>query len=185
MNAETLIAKNNCTVSHIEGKDFASALRASVEALSYQKAIVDSYPKVADKAEPVNVLDRRILCSQDCEEGTHDIKGKTYFIYDKGISLTPNALANHDDASAILIFNTALAHQLYASATLYSQPSASELLLVKAKSLYELAFKLHPVRNGAGLFQSEGRGEVGSDCGSSQRQRQDERHSGRVRYEGL
>ena len=152
MSIQSIVEQNNITVSLLKAQDFTSAVDASTRALKYQREFVAIHPHLAIVDKTVtNELDECLRSSQESDDTMtdNDTDKNAPFIYDQAI-LFPEALANQDSAAAILIFNAALANQLCAGKV----PSRdhSTQLLIKAKGLYELAFKLHPTKHNT-LFQ--------------------------------
>lgn len=149
MSLETVIEQNNITVSLLNAQDFSHAVVASTQALRYQKASLSSHPDlIAPDDTFTDELDQWVILSSQFQQRRDDIESNN-FIYDRAI-LIPDGLTNQDSASAILIFNAALAYQLLAG-TVSAQNQCVQFL-TKAKSLYELGYNMQPTKHTV-LFQ--------------------------------
>ena len=92
---------------------------------------------------PQDALDQCMLLLDYQEKVDHeeDRTASTPFVYDKGIPIPPSVMATmpSEKVSAILIFNSALAHQLYAQE---QDRVTCQVHLQKSKRLYQLALRV-------------------------------------------
>ena len=134
MCTRTIIDLNNQTLAYLQDQDFAHAIESSTCAMGIFKPVVDC----CVSSTIIECVDHCILRSSPVGQQAHSQP----FIYKQGIPL-PRDTTDLRMCSQILIFNSALAHQMFAEANHQShqqqQRDASLGLLYKARRLYQLA----------------------------------------------
>ncbi|CAJ1939309.1 unnamed protein product [Cylindrotheca closterium] len=147
MSFQSIIDLNTRTVELIQQQNYAGAIEASSKALRLQKSNLPELDNhllsTTDNGAHPGFLDRCMLLTETDDNAA---TAADTFIYGTAICLPPTVTDN-SLVSAILIFNSALAYQLYAD----TQASPVELLL-RAKRLYGLAAQLRGVDRNI-LFQ--------------------------------
>lgn len=142
MTTKSIIDHNNAAVAQMEQQDMTSAIDNAVTALLiHREQIGAGDTSCGDGNSSIDqcmlLTDSNIVLGND--------KNRT-FIYGHGIPI-PDTLTDCTVISAIVLFNLALAHQLWANSS--NSPSK---LLVKARQLYELSYQLHKKVQGDVLF---------------------------------
>ena len=132
---ESIIDLNNRTIALLQQQDFAQAIQHSSLVLRRHRELYQtSSPRHVSSGD--DCLDTYMLLSKIDESRQY---ADRTFIYDHGIVIPASADAYSSMVAAILIFNCALAHQLFAQHTFYNDCSRRHLW--KAKLLYELAHR--------------------------------------------
>mmetsp|Transcript_3685 Transcript_3685/g.8483 ORF Transcript_3685/g.8483 Transcript_3685/m.8483 type:complete len:201 (-) Transcript_3685:202-804(-) len=146
-----IIEKNNQTIAFFNANDYLNAIESSTLALTSLREASENNPPENDEesnigeshaeSSDINRLDEYVLLSAVSEHrrAIHDDTTNSDYsiIYDHGISIPPSATVDIKTLSAILIFNTALAHHLAAESQHTPTPTEA---LHKAKDLYRLAY---------------------------------------------
>lgn len=130
----TVAKQNNQAVALLRGRDFHNALDTLSRALVTHRALQDT----SDLQAGCQRIDECMLLS-GIEDEAMDISAQATFVYKHGIMLLyPPSLAEPATVTTVLIFNSALVHHLAAETSSYK---TSRCLLLKARRLYELAYK--------------------------------------------
>lgn len=134
----TVAERNDETLRFLKAQDFQNAMVTSSSTLAahraFQAITSDALP---NDGQVGDCLDECMLLSA-IEEETIGIADDETFVYKHGITLPPTSLKDDHATTAILIFNTALAHHLAAESS--SHTFTSHRFLFKARRLYELAY---------------------------------------------
>lgn len=142
---QTMIDQNNATVAFLQQQDFPNAVGSSATALElHQELKTQSSPDIissADGACPPDCLDRCMLLFDVATSKPDVHHDGNAFVYDQGIVIPSIEMKYEEALSSILIFNSALAHQLYAQQQ--QEQSTSQRYLLKSKRLYELALEAY------------------------------------------
>ena len=165
MTLQNIIDRNNATLAFLQQQDFHSAVLSSSAAMALlQEEFVERNNPAAflstitadDSASDSDYLDQCMLLvhvntSISSDDLYHD--DTPAFVYDLGIAIPPTATGGiqYEAIAAILIFNTALTHQLYAHQL--QDKSASQGYLLKSKRLYDLALVAYGDEDHNVLFQ--------------------------------
>mmetsp|Transcript_26790 Transcript_26790/g.65144 ORF Transcript_26790/g.65144 Transcript_26790/m.65144 type:complete len:225 (+) Transcript_26790:83-757(+) len=145
MTLKSVIDQNNMTVALLRDQDSSHAIQASSEALRRHKMVVSSEKEsLPTNKNCTDSLDQCMVLSVIDES---KVESGMPFIYDHGI-LLPSTMTDSTAISAILIFNSALSHQLCAM----QNPASASALFLKARHLYNLAYRMQGAEGNI-LFQ--------------------------------
>lgn len=144
MTIQAIIDHNNRAVDVLEQQNFKSAIANARKALQIQRQHALSLPLRRDETASIDQC--MLLTKLDCKTFGVNSSSRT-FIFSQGIPM-PASFIDSTKGSAIILFNLALAHQLWA----ISEENSPSGLLVQARELYKLAFDLHKKANGDVLF---------------------------------
>ncbi|KAL3941831.1 MAG: hypothetical protein SGBAC_003877 [Bacillariaceae sp.] len=150
MNINTIIERNNQTITCLNANDYLAAIDSSsmlLRSLLQGSEIMnlsesdDGELRLDDEryeSGGVDHLDQHMLVSavNECRSSVHDTNSA--FIYDHGIPISPSVAVDAATLSAIAIFNAALAYHLAAESGESLTPSES---LQKAQRLYHLGYQ--------------------------------------------
>ncbi|CAJ1953867.1 unnamed protein product [Cylindrotheca closterium] len=140
-----VIYQNNATVALLRDQDASHAIVASSEALRCLRRCASTLHDVpANKSCTDSLLDQ--CMARSVTDQSQAESGKP-FIFDRGIQI-PLTTTDTAAISAILIFNSALSHQLWAA----QNPADAPGYLTKARQLYELAYRMDDVEHNV-MFQ--------------------------------
>ncbi|KAL3938164.1 MAG: hypothetical protein SGBAC_006871 [Bacillariaceae sp.] len=136
MTSKSIIDLNAVTVELLHKQDYVTAIEAASEALRLQQKTFQADRRAAVQAVDVcdGLLDQCMLLSKTDDTKT---SAADAFIYDHGIVLPPT-IADKSLISAILIFNSALAHQLCAE----TGAGPTIQLLHRANNLYKVVSEI-------------------------------------------
>lgn len=138
MLTNTVIDLNNRTLAFLREQDFEHAIESSTCAMINVKPLVDT---VLSSHNPITeCIDHCILRSPVTHPGDPQSSNREVFLYKHGIPL-PRDTTDLKMMTQILVFNAALAHQLFAehySQSCGKQQAESSMSLQKAKMLYQL-----------------------------------------------
>ncbi|CAJ1948385.1 unnamed protein product [Cylindrotheca closterium] len=150
-NMQQVIHQNSATVAYIRQHDYPSALESSASVLLLLQHL-DTTPSGTTSTipSPLDCLDQCMLLSEVDTTSNDRANRKTAFVYEQGILLPPTA-TEYTMVSAVVIFNSALAHQLFAQQQ--QDKDASQRYLLMSRRLYGLAYGVHSRACHSMLFQ--------------------------------
>ncbi|CAJ1934725.1 unnamed protein product [Cylindrotheca closterium] len=133
MTLESVKRLNNQVVSLLDCGLFHEAYQLSLTAMVHFQEMV-SMPEISNYTS--SSIDEYMVALGNSRGGAAGD-----FVYQHGITFTSAMVEDPSTITSILIFNSALSHQLLASAMYYKEPaSLYQRLLEKAKMLYKLAY---------------------------------------------
>ncbi|CAJ1934498.1 unnamed protein product [Cylindrotheca closterium] len=141
---ESVLDQNNMTVALLRDEDFSHAIVESSEALRCLRRCESALHDLPTNKDYTGALDQCLILSAIGENMAES--GKP-FIFDHGI-LLPLTMTDYTTISAILVFNSALSHQLWAT----QNPAYAPGYLMKARQLYHLAYRMEDVEHNV-MFQ--------------------------------
>lgn len=148
MDRRRVIELNNHAVAFMKQNQFQDAISAASCALKYHRALemVHDGPCASDEEYGYHCIDQCML-QNDPNELPYNAFSME-FVYQHGISI-PYDTKDTVHITPIIIFNSALSHQLLAR---QNQGTKSLSLLKRAKRLYQLAHDAHDTEESV-LFQ--------------------------------
>ncbi|CAJ1948609.1 unnamed protein product [Cylindrotheca closterium] len=179
MTPTQVIALNNCAVALIKQQHYRDAIVAAASALKqyreFQRAHHQTEEVQQQRATTTNChegdsIDQYMMQSDISEPSFNASTGE--FVYQRGIFIPPNAYETINIA-AILIFNSALSHQLLARQ--HPKTPVPQSILLKAQRLYQLAydlqdnednilFKFAVINNTAVIYRAVGNHTMSKEC---------------------
>ena len=158
---QSLVDGNNTTLAFLHRRDFQNAVVSSIATMTLcqeLRSILAVSSLTAVSWAPDCVDQCIMLLSNEGDSSSRvddDVDNTNVFVFDQGIALpssstTPGA-ASLEVVSTILVFNSALAHQLYAQEQ--HDTERFQTLLVRSKRLYELALNSYSDVEHNVLFQ--------------------------------
>lgn len=150
MTLQMMIKQNNTTIAFLEQQKYYDALASSTAAMALlqeetrtrissdttavSSSTVTACPRLLDQCMLLSTYSIHRMDGPDCD----DIP----FVYDRGIIIPSSSISSTlpiELLSAILIFNSALAHQLYAQEQ--REEEETSRMLARSKRLYELSYQ--------------------------------------------
>mmetsp|Transcript_7096 Transcript_7096/g.16607 ORF Transcript_7096/g.16607 Transcript_7096/m.16607 type:complete len:211 (-) Transcript_7096:50-682(-) len=135
MGVEKVVELNNRAVALLDGKHFQKAIQTASFALKQFQGHRRENPEAVAVRQNA-CIDQSMLARNVGGHSDDDVIEE--FIYHNGIIL-PSTVSDCALITSALVFNTALAHQLLASA-MDPQDNLCHSLLRKAKALYKVAY---------------------------------------------
>lgn len=128
------------TLDYLRKRDFANAIKASSAAIVLHR----THEASTRIKNCCSFTPQDCCCIDECmllsQPDRNKANTRRAFIYEYGISL-PLTVADSSIVTPILIFNSAIAHQLWAESHHWRAGTESVKSLQKAKRLYELAYE--------------------------------------------